>query len=427
MSAKKHRTNPNPDTICSVKGYPRKLTLYKCDASPYWYVRYYDKKIIRRSTRTTNKREAEAFAKRLYEEILLRQSQSLSIVDKSSFKRCAAAMLDAKKSKLARGEITKETVENLEYRLKKVVGTFGFRDVNDITYEDLEKYVTQLSNQMPELSSNTIDGYLKVIHQVFNQAHKMRLVQMIPHFPSVSKKVGTRGYFTIEEYRMLWQGARELEGCRFHYRKVQTSTGEEVGGYYLAGTEKKGRLIRSILITPELYYLIVFMVNSFIRPTDIKNLKHKHVEIIEDKRAYLRLTLPESKRHDTPIVTMAIAIKMYEKLTQHNISRGWGSGKDDYVFFPNQSRGNALKLLQQQFTILMWKLNIGDGPRGEERTIYSLRHTCIMFRLLYGENIDLVTLARNARTSPEMIDRHYASQLKGEDNIDMIQSRRERN
>ena len=74
MSAKKHRTNPNPDTICSVKGYPRKLTLYKCDASPYWYVRYYDKKIIRRSTRTTNKREAEAFAKRFYEEILLRQS-----------------------------------------------------------------------------------------------------------------------------------------------------------------------------------------------------------------------------------------------------------------------------------------------------------------------------------------------------------------
>jgi integrase len=124
---------------------------------------------------------------------------------------------------------------------------------------------------------------------------------------------------------------------------------------------------------------------------------------------------------------MAIAIKMYEKLTQHNISKGWGSGKDDYVFFPNQSRGNALKLLQQQFTILMWKLNIGDGPRGEERTIYSLRHTCIMFRLLYGDKIDLVTLARNARTSPEMIDRHYASQLKGEDNIDMIQSRRERN
>lgn len=35
-------------------------------------------------------------------------------------------------------------------------------------------------------------------------------------------------------------------------------------------------------------------------------------------------------------------------------------------------------------------------------------------------------LARNARTSQEMIDRFYASQLKGEDNIGMIQSRRKR-
>ena len=40
-----------------------------------------------------------------------------------------------------------------------------------------------------------------------------------------------------------------------------------------------------------------------------------------------------------------------------------------------------------------------------------------MYRLLYGNNIDVITLARNARTSQEMIDRFYASQLKGEDNI----------
>jgi hypothetical protein len=40
--------------------------------------------------------------------------------------------------------------------------------------------------------------------------------------------------------------------------------------------------------------------------------------------------------------------------------------------------------------------------------------------------MDLVTLARNARTSAEMIDRFYASRLKGEDNIAMLQSRRKR-
>jgi hypothetical protein len=47
-----------------------------------------------------------------------------------------------------------------------------------------------------------------------------------------------------------------------------------------------------------------------------------------------------------------------------------------------------------------------------------------MYRLLYGVGMDLLTLARNARTSVEMIDRFYASHLQGEQNIAMIQSRR---
>lgn len=34
------------------------------------------------------------------------------------------------------------------------------------------------------------------------------------------------------------------------------------------------------------------------------------------------------------------------------------------------------------------------------------------------------TLARNARTSPEIIDRFYAARLRGKDGIEMLQSRR---
>jgi hypothetical protein len=53
-----------------------------------------------------------------------------------------------------------------------------------------------------------------------------------------------------------------------------------------------------------------------------------------------------------------------------------------------------------------------------------LRHTAITYRLLYGKGIDLLTLARNARTSVEMIERFYASQLTPEMNIGLLQSRR---
>jgi hypothetical protein len=89
-------------------------------------------------------------------------------------------------------------------------------------------------------------------------------------------------------------------------------------------------------------------------------------------------------------------------------------------------RDRALKELQRQFDVLMHVLDMRRSVTDEDRSLYSLRHTCIMFRLTYGEGMDLITLSRNARTSPEMIDRFYASKLKGEHNIDMIQSRRKR-
>ncbi len=58
--------------------------------------------------------------------------------------------------------------------------------------------------------------------------------------------------------------------------------------------------------------------------------------------------------------------------------------------------------------------------------LHLIRHTCIMYRLIYGDGMDLLTLATNARKSVDMIARFYASQLTGEMNIDMIQSRRAR-
>ena len=65
-----------------------------------------------------------------------------------------------------------------------------------------------------------------------------------------------------------------------------------------------------------------------------------------------------------------------------------------------------------------------NAANGQTRTIYSLRHTAMTFRLLYGGKIDLLTLARNARTSVQMIERFYASNLTAEMNIDLLQGKR---
>jgi hypothetical protein len=168
------------------------------------------------------------------------------------------------------------------------------------------------------------------------------------------------------------------------------------------------------------------MVNSYIRPSDIRNMQHMHVAIIKKEWTYLRLSLPPSKGHSFPITTMPWAVKVYERICRRQvIELGRDIIPSDYVFMPQAaSRDNAMKLLARQFEIVMEVTGLKSSAAGETRTLYSLRHSSIMFRLLFGRTVDTLTLARNARTSPEMIDRFYAAPLQGEMNVGELQRKR---
>ena len=99
----------------------------------------------------------------------------------------------------------------------------------------------------------------------------------------------------------------------------------------------------------DMYALIIFMVNGFMRPSDIKNLKHQHVEVIRGTHAYLRLQLPESKRHDRPIVSLQPAVRVYEMLKRHG-STGGRAQPEDWVFLPQEkNREHALNLFNFWF------------------------------------------------------------------------------
>jgi integrase len=191
---------------------------------------------------------------------------------------------------------------------------------------------------------------------------------------------------------------------------------------------KLGELMRNIDMTEDLRRLIVFMVNSYIRPTDIKFMQHKHVDVVRNRNVFLRLRLPPTKGHSDPITTMPKAVDTYHTLLQYHLAQGLigTDHSEDYVFLPQykNNRDYALKQLQRQWEVLMHETGLATSPAGEERTLYSLRHTCIMWRLMLGEGVNTLALARNARTGVDMIDRFYAKPLSGEMNIEMLQSRR---
>jgi hypothetical protein len=137
------------------------------------------------------------------------------------------------------------------------------------------------------------------------------------------------------------------------------------------------------------------------------------------------LNLPETKRHDKPIVTLQPAVFVYERLLAKQIADGYGR-PDDYLFLPDlEDRKWCLVAYGWQFMYLQSLAGITvNAANGQTRTIYSLRHTAMTLRLLYGGKIDLLTLAKNARTSVEMIERFYASNLNAEMNIDLLQGKR---
>jgi hypothetical protein len=88
-------------------------------------------------------------------------------------------------------------------------------------------------------------------------------------------------------------------------------------------------------------------------------------------------------------------------------------------------RSTVLVNLGWQFKFIQELAGIeANAMNGKNRTLYSLRHTAITFRLLYGGAIDLLTLARNARTPVDMIEKFYSSNLSAEMNIDLLQGRR---
>ena len=250
------------------------------------------------------------------------------------------------------------------------------------------------------------------LRKVLLFALSKELILKVPNFPRLKISSNPRGGFSIQEYYLLLRKSKELSKL-VAPQKVITHRNIKDGIY--CATEQ---------LPFEFVWLIRFMVNSFVRPVDIKLIQHQHIQIVRGEYVYLRIKLPETKKHINQIVTLSAAVRVYEALKKHMDSKGYAK-PTDYLFLPQiQDREAAIYIIGKHFRALLEKTNLRQGSLGQNRSLYSLRHTAITYRLLYGKGIDLLTLARNARTSVEMIERFYASNLTPEMNIGLLQSRR---
>ena len=382
------------------------LTIYKMAASPYWYARLYDGKVIRRSLKVTDKRDAIKAAKAFFVEVKHKKMNKLPLNKHSGFEVCARGLLKEIEARVARGELSKEKLQYDRARLEAdLMPHFGKHEVADIDYACISDYINKLSTPHRKLSINTLKIHLSHIKTILRHAQRMGVITAQPAFPTLKTVDKPRPWFSGPEYSALHSVCRSIIGNV--YKKPSAA----------------GHPNRTITITEELYDLIMFMTNAFIRPGDLKVLQHKHVAVVRSPQTFLRLTYPPTKGHGNPVVTMSEAVNVYDRLLARQQAMGFGK-PDDYLFQPQHAdnRDYALRQLSRQFDQLLAVANLKHDPNGEARTLYSLRHTCIMFRMTKGDQVEPLTLARNARTSYDMIDRFYAKHLTGEMNIEKLQS-----
>jgi hypothetical protein len=326
------------------------------------------------------------------------------------FDDAAKIALSREVVKCSQGEITTQTLGMFQSRLKsKLIPYFTGKHITEIDYSSVAEFVNFL--HISDIKPITIKQYLGLLKRILQIALELEWIYKIPLFPKIKAKSTPRGSFTCKEYREILQASRQLSRtCHTIPDNHRVTSG---GAYMHHDT-----------VPMEMTWLIQFMVNSFLRPVDIKIIKHKHVELISGANTYLRLRLPKTKSHTGQIVTLRAGAFIYKRLRRYQASRGYGAS-DDYLFLPEaKDRAGAIQLITAHFRKILKKSGSTIGQEGQVRTLYSLRHTAITFRLLYGRGIDLLTLARNARTSVEMIERFYSSNLTAEMNIEMLQSKR---
>ncbi len=327
----------------------------------------------------------------------------------------ADQLMEAEYQRVRSGEFSEGSLVIMRNRLDRhILPALGHLQLRQVDRAAIEVLMSRLRDE--QASATTMSQYLVIVRKMLKLAVQEKWLDSAPELPRIKVAHKPRSALSLTQYHRLLRTAKSLHRRGVTAPSLKTGTGQR-SRFWITPKYRTLPL--------DMYALIIFMVNSFVRPSDIKNLRHRHIEVVRSQHAYLRLTLPKSKRHDKPIVSLQPAVRVYGHLREQWASQGLAQ-PDDWVFLPQEKdREHALALFNFWLKWVLREAGLGlCDAHGQSLTLYCLRHTAITFRLLYGQGIDMLTLARNARTSVDMIEKFYASTLTGEMNVGMLQSRR---
>ena len=366
-----------------------RLHVYRRPNSPYWQCSTsIDGSNRRVSTKQDSLARAKDFAEDWYLELKGKHRRG-ELKSGKTFKFVAARFLDEFEV-ITQGERSPVYVAAHRRRVNlHLLPFFGDRVITEITPGLVQDYrihrMKQAGDRPPARS--TLHQEIVCLRQILKTTERHG---WLPYLPNISPpyrsspKVTHRAWFSPAEYKTFYEATRERARNPLNSRWRTASE--------------------------NLHDYVLFMVNTGIRPDEALRLEYRDVAVVTDGDTGERLLEIEvrGKRGVGFCKSMPGAVLPFKRLKERN------NGQPADRLFPSFQR--------ELFNTILDELKLKFDRDGQRRTAYSLRHTYICMRLMEGA--DIYQIAKNCRTSVEMIETYYASHIKNTLNAASINVRR---
>ena len=357
-----------------------KLHVYKRENSSYWQCStFMGGKNRRTSTKEESLAQAKDFAEDWYLELKGKHKRGELRYEKP-FKVAAEQFLREYEI-ITNGERNQKYVDMQRLRLEvHVIPFFGEMGLSEITAGKVQEYRIHRHEQALEKygkppARSTLHQEIVALRQSLKTAVRHGWLDRLPDLSEpykASGKISHRAWFSPEEYKKLYEATRTRA--------------------------KNPKRERWAWEAEQLHDYVLFMANTGLRPDEAARLEYRDVEIAEDwdtGEVILEIEV-RGKRGIGYCKSTKGAVEPFKRLKERNK--------------PEPSDRLFLKSHRELFNTILEEQGLKFDRDGQRRTAYSLRHTYICLRLMEGA--DIYQIAKNCRTSVEMIEKYYASHIK---------------
>ena len=394
-----------------------KVQIYQRGNSRFWQARA---SVGGRQRQFSTKQEGQELAAKAAESWYFKlhgQAEAGVLNDRPTFRKAAEQFLK-EYGVITEGERSDKWTESHAIRLRvHLLPFFGALPLDKVTPGKVQEYrvhrMTSYAAPNPHSKSqhkpkakpparSTLHDEVVTLRMVLKTAIRHGWLEYLPDLTPPYRtqgKITHRPWFSPEEYKQLYEAARAY--AKEPFRSHLKWNAEQV------------------------YDFVLFMANTGLRPDEAFNLQHRDVTIAEGdgKQDLLEIEV-RGKRGVGHCKSMPGAVRVYQRLLarakpvqaesrrerQHRRRVGGDPPVPSAPEYPGATDlvfpGNHIKL----FNNLLARTGLKLDRDGKARTAYSLRHTYICMRLMEGA--DIYQVAKNCRTSVEMIEKHYAIHLK---------------